>query len=141
MNGNKMWLGMVLVMVLLGCSKSPEPIANQEPERVVTTPRAAPPVTAPSASAGKTIFERKGCPQCHSVDGAPSAGPTLKGRFGQPVQLHDGTSVTFDEAYARESLLEPLAKVPHGFVGNMPSYRPLLRDADVEHLVAYMKTL
>ena len=39
-------------------------------------------------------------------------GPVLRIVFGHPVQLHDGTVVTADESYLRESILTPAAKSP-----------------------------
>ena len=34
-------------------------------------------------------------------------GPNLQGVFGKPVQLEDGRTVTADENYIRESILDP----------------------------------
>ena len=135
------YLKTIPLMLALACSKSPTPVANEQPPPSEAPTHRATQAAPPTASDGKAVFQRRGCLQCHSVDGAASAGPGLKGRWGQPVQLHDGTSVTFDDAYARESVVEPLAKIPHGFVGNMPNYRGILREREVDALVAYMKTL
>ena len=41
--------------------------------------------------------------------------PNLRGVFGNPVKLADGTQITADEAYVRESILNPRAKTVAGF--------------------------
>ena len=50
--------------------------------------------------------------------------------------------VTFDENYVRESVLTPTAKYRPGFpVGTMPSFEGQLKEADIEGIIAWMKTL
>src|SRR5262249_3021586 len=62
------------------------------------------------AVVGRKLFERLACATCHSgTSGA--RGPDLKGVFGRPVTLRSGETATADEAYVRESILEPLARV------------------------------
>lgn len=80
-----------------------------------------------------------GCSSCHSVDGARSEGPTWAGLWGSEVTLTDGTTVTADDAYIRESILEPQAKVHEGFGNSMPAVE--VTDAQVDQLVAYIKSL
>ena len=95
----------------------------------------------PPAEAGERLFKARGCAQCHSVDGAAGVGPTLKGVFGHAVPLADGRSVTADEDYVRESILEPQAKVVAGFQPVMPTYKGKLKDQEITAIAEYMKTL
>jgi cytochrome c oxidase subunit 2 len=62
-------------------------------------------------------------------------------KFGQPQQLADGTSVTMDEAYVRESILTPQVKVAAGYQQLMPTFQGLLSEENVIALVEYVKTL
>ena len=52
------------------------------------------------------IFQQLGCATCHRSD-TQGRGPNLVGVFGKPVQLEDGRTVTADENYVRESILNP----------------------------------
>ncbi len=94
--------------------------------------------------AGLAIAQDKGCAGCHSSDGSESVGPTWKGLFGSRVELDDGTVVTADEDYLRESMLMPSAKTVKGFqTGLMETViKPnSLSNQEVEELIAYIKTL
>jgi cytochrome c oxidase subunit II len=93
------------------------------------------------ADKGKALFESAGCLGCHSIDGSPKIGPTIKGLFGARVELADGKSVQADEEYLRESLVDPNAKVVKGFQPIMPSFKATLKDDEIAAVVAYMKTL
>jgi len=95
----------------------------------------------PPAEAGQLLYERRGCIQCHSTDGTPKAGPSFRGIFGSEQGLADGTTVTVDENYIRESILEPLAKVRAGFRPVMPTYRGQLNDAEISVIIEYIKSL
>ncbi|MGH8475340.1 MAG: c-type cytochrome, partial [Methylococcales bacterium] len=88
---------------------------------------------------GRKIAEQQGCLGCHSIDGSPSTGPTWKGLFGKQEKLTDGSSVVVDEAFLRQSILEPNATVIEGFSPMMPSYE--LSPEQVDALVAYAKSL
>jgi cytochrome c oxidase subunit II len=90
---------------------------------------------------GKALFESSACLGCHSTDGSPKVGPTLKGIFGSTVELSDGKSVKADEEYLRESIVEPNEKVVKGFQPIMPSFKATLKDDDIAAIIAYMKTL
>lgn len=90
---------------------------------------------------GRRLYAKKGCGQCHSADGAASTGPTFKGIFGELQKLADGTDVTVDENYIRESILEPQAKVVAGYEPVMPTYKGRLSDRDINALIAYVESL
>ena len=90
---------------------------------------------------GARLYETKACNTCHSIDGRPGIGPSLKGRFGTQVQMQDGESLSVDENYLRESILNPAAKVAQGYQAVMPSYQGILKDREVDALVEYIKSL
>ena len=41
--------------------------------------------TLPPAEAGKMLYQRRGCSQCHSIDGTAGTGPSFKGIYGKTV--------------------------------------------------------
>jgi cytochrome c oxidase subunit 2 len=77
---------------------------------------------------------------CHRTDAA-GRGPNLVGLFGKPVLLDDGRTVTADESYIRESILNPGAKIASGFKNIMPTFQGQLSEEEVIGLVAYVKAL
>jgi len=87
------------------------------------------------------LFTRRGCAQCHSIDGAAGTGPTLKDIFGETHQMTDGTSATVDENYLRESILEPQKRIRTGFQPVMSTYQGLLSNDDVGAIIEFIKTL
>jgi cytochrome c oxidase subunit 2 len=97
--------------------------------------------TASPAEAGSKLFGQRGCLQCHSVDGRPGIGPTLKGVWSHPVALRGGGEVVADENYLRESILEPTAKVVAGYEPVMPTYKGRLKDKEITAVIEYLKTL
>jgi cytochrome c oxidase subunit II len=92
------------------------------------------------AAAGEKLFLSLGCLPCHSSD-SQARGPSLDNLFGRTVTLRDGRTVEADEAYVRESILDPAVRVVAGFEPLMPSYRAQLNEEDLIKLLAYLKTL
>ncbi len=93
---------------------------------------------------GIQLFREKGCHACHSVDGTPLIGPTVKGLFGKTVTvLTDGRerTVVADETYLKKSLLEPNADLVKGFPPIMPSQKGLMTDEELEGIITYIKEL
>jgi cytochrome c oxidase subunit II len=91
---------------------------------------------------GAQLFQEKGCMACHSIDGTPRVGPTLKGFFGKTVTvMTDGKerNIVADEAYLRKSILEPNADVVKGFPPIMPSQK--MTDEELNELINYIKEL
>jgi cytochrome c oxidase subunit 2 len=102
------------------------------------TESSGPPVTGIAAE-GQQLFRSNGCSGCHSVDGSDGAGPTLSGVAGSQVKLADGSTVTADDAYLRESIVNPTAKRVDGYSITMPKRE--LTDAQVDALIAYITAL
>jgi cytochrome c oxidase subunit 2 len=91
---------------------------------------------------GAQLFQEKGCMACHSIDGTPRVGPTLKGLFGKTViVLRDGKeqNILAGEAYLRKSLLEPNADVVKGYPPIMPLQK--MSEDEIYELIQYMKEL
>ncbi len=72
------------------------------------------------AERGAVWAQQFGCLGCHSVDGTPNVGPTWLGLYGREETLTDGSTVTVDEAYLRESILDPNSAIVAGFNPVMP---------------------
>ena len=92
------------------------------------------------ANTGQGIFQSLGCSTCHRFD-TQGRGPNLVGVFGKTVLLEDGRTVTADENYIRESILNPSAKVVSGFKPIMPVFQGLVSEEQLNALVAYIKSL
>jgi cytochrome c oxidase subunit 2 len=99
--------------------------------------------TESAASQGKKLFQERGCASCHQVEagGQQGRGPTLYGIFGHQQQVEGGGAVTVDEAYVRESILNPQAKIAAGFQNIMPTFQGQLSEEQVLQLVAYIRSL
>jgi len=95
----------------------------------------------PLPQMGALLYQTKGCATCHSIDGTRGTGPSWRGVYGSSQPLSDGTSVMADDNYIRESILVPGAKVVKGYDNVMPVFQGLLRDREVNALIAYIKTL
>ena len=90
---------------------------------------------------GAKLYKAKACVTCHSIDGSPNTGPTFANLLGRTEHFSNGSSLTIDENYIRESILSPQAKVVEGFQPVMPTYQGILKDRDVDALVAYLSSL
>ena len=95
---------------------------------------------APKDDDGKRLFVTLKCSGCHSIDGTPLAGSSMKGLYGSTVQHADGSSAVVDDAYLREALLSPDARVTKGFTPVMPSYAGE-NAATLDVVIAYIKSL
>ncbi len=94
----------------------------------------------PLAAFGELLYETRGCKTCHSLDGIRGDGPSFKGIYGHPVRLEGGASVTVDDNYIRESILEPQAKIVAGFEPIMPTFQGMLREREITALIAFIKS-
>lgn len=132
------------------------PQARKAPNAVTVTastssPAASASTTVPAATAaaaaapeaiGADLVKSYGCVSCHAVDSSRLVGPGWGGLFGSTVTLADGATVTADEAYLRESILDPNAQVVDGFpAGVMPPYQGVMSQDEVDAVVAYILSL
>jgi cytochrome c oxidase subunit 2 len=93
---------------------------------------------------GSKLLQVKGCLACHTTDGTPKIGPTLKGLYGRRVTVITGGAereIIADDEYIVRSLMDPTADVVKGFPPIMPSQKGLLTDAEVHETIEYLKTL
>jgi cytochrome c oxidase subunit II len=88
---------------------------------------------------GAQRFQEHGCITCHALTGRC---PPLSNVFGSVVKLADGRTVVADEAYIRESILNPNAKIVDGYKPDvMPVFRGQIDEESILQLIAYVKSL
>jgi mono/diheme cytochrome c family protein len=95
------------------------------------------------AAMGAKLYESLGCSSCHTLTGAKSIGPTWKGLAGSKVQLSTGQTVTADDAYLLESILDPDKQIVKGFPkGIMSASIPpgSVSEAKAKALIAFIKS-
>lgn len=92
------------------------------------------------AENGKKLFEDLACSNCHKEDGSGRC-PPLPGVFGSTVKLAGGGTVKADEAYVRESILNPMAKVVAGYEPVMPTFQGIVTEDQVLQLIEYVRSL
>lgn len=95
----------------------------------------------PPVELGAQLIQRNACATCHSQDGSKLQGPSFKELFGRQSTMQDGTVVTADENYIRESILQPQAKIVAGYLPVMPPYQGTLNDTQIDAIIEYIKTL
>ncbi len=94
--------------------------------------------------AGPELLTVKGCLACHTTDGTPKIGPTFKGIFGKKeTVVRDGKEreLVVDEAFIKQSILQPEIDRVKGFPPIMPSHKGVLTDVEIEEIIEYLKTL
>jgi cytochrome c oxidase subunit 2 len=92
------------------------------------------------AEAGAALFDQLACHTCHKSDGT-GRGPALEGVYGKPVQLAGGQKVNADDAYLRESITNPKAKVVAGYEAIMPTFQGQVSEEQLLQLLAYIRSL
>lgn len=94
-------------------------------------------------AAGAQLAQEQGCTNCHAAPGQMARAPSWVGLYNTKVKLADGGQVIANDAYIRESILNPNAKVVNGFPvpSIMPPYQGLLSEEQVLSLVSYVKAL
>jgi cytochrome c oxidase subunit 2 len=92
------------------------------------------------ADAGQKLFADLACNTCHRPD-AQGRGPVLDGLLGKTVSLQSGGTIVADEAYLRESILNPSAKVTAGYQPIMPTFQGLVSEDQLLQLIEYIKSL
>ena len=91
-------------------------------------------------AAGAKLFQDLVCNTCHMGD-TQGRGPVLTGVYGKPVQLQGGGTVIADDAYIRESIVNPQAKIVAGFQPIMPTFQGLVTEEQLLQLIAYVRSL
>jgi cytochrome c oxidase subunit II len=96
---------------------------------------------ASPGAVGRGLYESLGCASCHGTNAEGGRGPALIGLFGSKVTLNNNQTLTADESYIRESILNPQAKVVTGFGPIMPSFQGQIGEEQLLQVVAYIKSL
>ena len=91
------------------------------------------------AMQGQQFSNSEGCVACHTVDGSPGVGPSWLNMWGRTENIGHGRTVEVDEAYVRESLQQPAAKLVENYPNVMPHY--FLEEPEITALLAYIKAL
>lgn len=120
----------------------------EEQQRLAELAEARKPDKEPEASIelGEQLVGQYACGTCHNEDGAPGGiGPTWAGLFGSTAQgiNADGEtiSITKDEEYIRESIVNPEAKKTEGYENGVMTAYDYLSETEIESLVLYIKSL
>ena len=92
---------------------------------------------------GLTLIKNNGCTSCHDLGKNVLVGPGFKGIFGTKIKVtENGTlkEVVIDEAYIKESILEPNKQIVEGFNGGMmSSFKGVLNDEQINQIIDYLK--
>ena len=92
------------------------------------------------AQNGERLFASMGCNACHSGL-AGARGPNLAGVYGAHLQLASGSQVIANDAYLRNSILNPSENVTAGYAPIMPTYQGQISEDGLIDIVEYIKTL
>jgi cytochrome c oxidase subunit 2 len=90
--------------------------------------------------AGQKLFHERGCSGCHAPNSQFHA-PLLQGLYRKPVPLSNGTLVTADDQYLRDSILQPAKQISAGYDNIMPSFAGHLSEEEIMQLIAYLKSI
>ncbi|MHC4997354.1 MAG: c-type cytochrome, partial [Planctomycetota bacterium] len=97
-----------------------------------------------NAQHGQLLFMTKTCIACHAVSGPKTIAPAFSdGIIGKTEFLSNGVEVLINDAYVRESIKQPQAKITKGYeqIPMAPLYPALINDQEIEDIIAYLKTL
>jgi cytochrome c oxidase subunit 2 len=114
-------------------------IVVMEPDDYQTWLQGGPAPVSPVA-AGQKLFTELNCVTCHRSD-SQGRGPVLDGVAGSSVRLQSGDVVAADDAYLRESIVSPSAKIVEGYQPIMPTYQGQVSEEALFQLIAYIQTL
>jgi cytochrome c oxidase subunit 2 len=92
------------------------------------------------AQRGEKLFQQLGCETCHRADSLARC-PDLRGLFGRTVRLQTGETLVADEAYIRESIINPGAKIVAGYESIMPTFKGLVTEEGILDLITYVRAL
>ncbi|HEU0278088.1 MAG TPA: c-type cytochrome [Rhodanobacteraceae bacterium] len=103
---------------------------------------AAPASGADLAKQGEALVAQYGCTSCHSTDDKRIVGPPWGKLYGSVTHFTDGSSLTVDEAYLTEHILNPNTRIPVGYPANvMPDYGKLMAKQQAQAIAAYIRSL
>jgi len=89
---------------------------------------------------GQELYAQLNCANCHTSTDTERA-PSLLGIYGRQRKMDNGQTITVDDNYLRESLIDPYTHIVSGYTNTMPSYKGQLNEEDMQRLLTYMKSL
>jgi cytochrome c oxidase subunit 2 len=92
-------------------------------------------------AAGQKIFQTLGCASCHGQNGEGGRGPSFAGLLNSKVQIEGGQTVEADEAYVRNSILNPSEQIVAGYQNIMPTFKGQVNEEQMLLLITYIKSL
>jgi cytochrome c oxidase subunit II len=92
------------------------------------------------AEAGQRIFNSLACNTCHKEDNS-GRGPSLVGVYGTQVKLNNGQSVLANDAYIRNSIVNPHSQIVAGYPLMMSTYQGQVTEEQIVQLIAYIKSI
>ncbi len=92
------------------------------------------------AQNGERLFASLGCSSCHSGT-ADAHGPSLAQVYGSKLQMTNGSFVTVDDAFLRDTILNPTMHQVAGYAPIMPTYQGQVSEEGLIDLVEYIKNL
>jgi cytochrome c oxidase subunit II len=93
-------------------------------------------------ASGAELFNQLACQTCHvAAPVRPARAPRLDGLYGRQVKLANGETLTADDDYIRESILNPTAKIVAGWDPIMPTFQGQVSEEQVLQLISYVKSL
>jgi len=92
------------------------------------------------ADRGLKVMKKKACNACHYLNKPEKlVGPALYGQFGIDKEFTDGTKGKLDEAYIRQSIKEPNAKMSVGFENGGMNMIPV-NEQEITWIIEYIKS-
>ncbi len=92
---------------------------------------------------GERLFTLKTCSSCHTLDGNKLVGPSFKDLYGSDREQEDGSVLFADEAYLRDSIMDPTSAVTKGYPPSMPDFSagPLkIEENELIGLIEFIKS-
>jgi cytochrome c oxidase subunit 2 len=92
------------------------------------------------AQTGEKYFNNLACNNCHQ-DKNIGRGPSLANLYGTDQKLSNGATVKMDDAYIRESILNPASKVVAGYEPIMPTFQGQVTEEQIAMIIQYIKSI
>lgn len=144
------WTAAVFIAATLVAACGSNIIATPTPTRTSTgASTSATPALTGLAAQGQQLFVQYQCSMCHSLTGKRIVGPPLNGLYESKVTLSTGQTVTADEAYLKQSILEPDSQIVNGYpsgvmTGHIQQFETDItkdNNHNLDALVAYLESL
>jgi len=93
------------------------------------------------AEVGQKVYASR-CIACHNITNIKKIGPGFAGIWGSERKLTTGETVIADEAYIKESIINPNAKKAVGYEeAVMTSFQGQISESEITGVIEFLKTL